>query len=416
MKRAFAVVDLGFGDAGKGSIVDALTRRHDASLVVRFNGGCQAAHNVVQPDGRHHLFAQFGAGSFHGANTHLSQHVLVEPYSLFNEGRSLASTLKVDEGELFRRLTVDPLAKITTPFHKQANHWVEKQRGSDRHGSCGRGIGETMQHYIDTGMALYAHDLAVRGRSRSALSNIYDYYQEKYPSIEFLSDVDQLVEDYREFGQDMYLAPDNVVLDHHDTVIFEGAQGVLLDEDWGFPPHVTWSRTTDANVRDIVDAYVDWAEGVDLTTYGVMRTYMTRHGAGPLPTETNDLYLPEKHNGEHEWQGAFRIGRFDLTLIQYALRLVDVDELAITFLDRFMDSPLNMVSHRYENVTPQDLHEAARNERLGVIERAVPDYTTVGGVARQFIDWIQDNTGKPATIHSYGPTHKDKRVDTKAKV
>ena len=82
-KNIFYVNGLGFGDEGKGSIVDFLTYRYDVSLIVRFNGGPQAAHHVVTPDRKFHCFSQFGSGSFHaGVKTYLSKYMLIDPFSL----------------------------------------------------------------------------------------------------------------------------------------------------------------------------------------------------------------------------------------------------------------------------------------------------------------------------------------------
>src|SRR5262245_27607669 len=90
MTHAFVVVDLGFGDAGKGSIVDALVRRHDAKLVVRWNGGAQAGHTVVTDDGRTHTFSQLGAGTFvPGVRTHLTEDVVVHPTALVVEAKQI---------------------------------------------------------------------------------------------------------------------------------------------------------------------------------------------------------------------------------------------------------------------------------------------------------------------------------------
>ncbi|HMA92189.1 MAG TPA: adenylosuccinate synthetase, partial [Polyangiaceae bacterium] len=89
-RRAFIVVDLGFGDAGKGLLTDALVRRHDIQLVMRFNGGAQAGHNVVTDSGRHHTFSQFGSGTFvPGVRTHLSRDVVVHPTALAVEAEVL---------------------------------------------------------------------------------------------------------------------------------------------------------------------------------------------------------------------------------------------------------------------------------------------------------------------------------------
>ncbi len=85
-QHAFIVIGLAYGDCGKGTIVDYLTRRHAAHTIIRFNGGAQAAHNVITPDDRHHTFAQFGSGLFvPGVRVYLSRFMLVEPYALFNE-------------------------------------------------------------------------------------------------------------------------------------------------------------------------------------------------------------------------------------------------------------------------------------------------------------------------------------------
>jgi adenylosuccinate synthase len=91
MRQAFIVVDLGFGDAGKGTVVDWLSRRFPDAIVVRFNGGPQAAHNVVTPEGKHHTFSQFGSGMLvAGVSTHLSKHVLINPLNMWTEAQALA--------------------------------------------------------------------------------------------------------------------------------------------------------------------------------------------------------------------------------------------------------------------------------------------------------------------------------------
>jgi hypothetical protein len=150
------VVDLGFGDAGKGTVVDWLCsragERRGAALprtVVRFNGGAQAAHNVVTPDGRHHAFAQFGSGMFTpGVRTHLSGFVLVDPLALAAEAAQLASA---GVAGALDRLTVDRDALLTTPYHRAANRARERARGAARHGSCGMGIGETVSYALGAG-------------------------------------------------------------------------------------------------------------------------------------------------------------------------------------------------------------------------------------------------------------------------
>ena len=283
--EALIVVGLGYGDEGKGSVVDHLARACDARAVVRFNGGAQAAHNVVLADGRQHTFAQFGSGTFAGAATHLSRYVLVNPLLLFLEAEQLARAGVADP---LARLTISADAPITTPFHIAANQLRELARGGARHGSCGLGIGETMRDVV-AGIHIRAGDLRHPARLREALIDLQERkrremragFQGAWPlgtpsalrSARALNDTLEVFATLAETVAIVDEPPDFGA----GTVIYEGAQGVLLDEHAGFFPHVTWSRTTPVNARALA--------GAEATTIGVARTYMTRHGAGPLVTE-----------------------------------------------------------------------------------------------------------------------------------
>jgi len=116
-------------------------------------------------------------------------------------------------------------------------------------------------------------------------------------------------------------------------VVFEGAQGVLLDEWHGFHPYTTWSTTTTANPFALL---TEAGRPGDAQRIGVVRTFTTRHGAGPLVAEDPELgaRLVERHNGTHPWQGAFRVGHFDLVAHRYALAATGgVDSLVVTHAD-----------------------------------------------------------------------------------
>ncbi|MCB0152481.1 MAG: adenylosuccinate synthetase, partial [Caldilineaceae bacterium] len=159
MHQAILTVDLGFGDAGKGSIVDFLTRETAAHTVVRYTGGAQAGHRVVTdgPGAQEHVFAQFGSGTLAGAATHLSRFMLVDPLAMEAEAAHLHS-LGIDA---FGRTTIDRGARIITPFQRAANRLKELARGAARHGSCGMGIGETAADALALGeRTLRAGDLA----------------------------------------------------------------------------------------------------------------------------------------------------------------------------------------------------------------------------------------------------------------
>jgi adenylosuccinate synthase len=116
----------------------------------------------------------------------------------------------------------------------------------------------------------------------------------------------------------------------HETILFEGAQGVLLDKERGTKPYVTSSNTTQENARTLLTGY----EG-DITSLGVMRMYATRHGVGTFPTETGELnHLPEPHNTPNEYQGEMRNGWVDLELFKRAIKINGgIDGLVINHLD-----------------------------------------------------------------------------------
>lgn len=327
------VVGLGFGDEGKGAVVDALCAARPTTAVIRFNGGAQAAHNVVA-EGRHHTFSQFGAGTFSGVPTHLSRFVLVEPFALATEARQLEAAGVPNPLAL---LSVDGRALLTTPFHIHANRAREDARGDARHGSCGKGIGETVWYSLRADAPTVADCArpAVLRRKLDALARFYERLTQPPDSV------DELVSLYRDFAGAVRFTDGGEAgqLADRGRVVFEGAQGVLLDEHHGFHPHTTWSTTTPHNARELLD-------GRPHTVLGVVRTFHTRHGAGPFPTEDAAVLAryPERHNGTGRYQGAWRAGHLDATLLDYAIAACDgVDALAVTHLDA--DRPRVVLDH-----------------------------------------------------------------------
>lgn len=365
--EAIIVTDLGFGDSGKGTMVDYLARGVRSSLVIRHNGGPQAAHNVITPEGKHHNFAQFGSGSFLlSSSTHLSQYMLVNPFNLYVENQYLE---RLGVKCTWQRLSIDHRATIITPWHQAANRIREISRGLGRHGSCGQGVGEARwddirfpDETIHAGNLHSHHSLGaklrrLRDRKWQELAELVDSIE---PSEQlsrevelFTSDelIDEAVEFYRHFAWLAQITGDYWLEDHvglHERVIFEGAQGVLLDEKFGFHPYTTWTNTTTDNALRLID---DSHFSGDVTRLGVIRGYATRHGAGPFVTEDAWLTkrLPEYHNQVNDWQQAFRLGYLDLVALRYAIEVSGgVDELAVTGLDRMKVLPGWQVATAYQ--------------------------------------------------------------------
>lgn len=350
--RAFVVVDLGFGDSGKGLLTDFLVRRTGARWVVRYNGGAQAGHNVVAPDGRHHTFAQFGAGTFvPGVRTFLSRHVVVHPTALAVEADVLAGKGIADP---LSRICVSARARVITPFHQAANRLRELARGAARHGSCGIGVGETVKDALEwPGETIHAGDLRDASALRRKLARVRERKRGELRALLGAAPADARIR--RELGafdeaailegwieQVTALARLGVVIDDSAPprwleegapIVFEGAQGVLLDEGCGLHPFTTWSRCTAANALELL---AEHAPEAAVERVGVLRSHAMRHGPGPLPTETNALRgaVSEPHNQDNAWQGGVRHGWFDAVLARYALDAVGgVDRLAVTHLD-----------------------------------------------------------------------------------
>ena len=436
MPHAFLTVDLGFGDAGKGTVVDYLTRAKGAHTVVRYNGGAQAAHRVVCADGREHVFAQFGSGALAGAATHLSRFMLIDPPAMIEEERHLRSLGVADS---WGHTTIDRGALVITPFQRAANRLGELARGDGRHGSCGMGVGETaVDHLAHGDQSLFAGDLhdadALRAKLRFLRAVNLDKVRRLPPaalaspqaSAEFavlLDDalLDWLVDDYRAFARTARIVEGghlHTILARPGAVIFEGAQGALLDEWRGFHPHTTWSTTTLANAERLLE---EAGYAGEVQRIGITRGYTTRHGAGPLPTEDAALaqLLPDARNDHGAWQGGFRVGWLDLVLLRYACEVVGrLDWLAVTCLDRLRDLPAIKLCDAYRcdslltdriaiGATPQDLEYQEQLTRF--LQRCAPVLEAVPN-ADALLGRIEAGLGVRVGLVSEGATAADKRL------
>jgi len=432
--EAWIVVDLGFGDQGKGTTVDFLVRGAGAHTVVRYNGGPQAAHNVVTDDGRHHTFAQLGSGSFvPGVVTVLAGTMAISPWSLLVEAEQLA---RAGGGDGLARLLVSEDALVVTPFHRAANRLRERARGAARHGSCGVGLGEARADAIAGGPSVRARDLSDHAHLTASLRAIQDDKRALVALAEGLDDDDvrAAVDDLEEprlpafasellagFRRRVRVVPDEVIaarLAAPGVIVCEGAHGVLLDEDVGFHPHTTWSDCTDRHARALISAMTPNA---DIHALGILRAYTTRHGAGPLPsewaaTDERARALTEPHNTDGPWQGPFRVGAFDAVLARYARdRVGPLDGLALTCLDRVRPPICFVDSYRVDGARVDAVpFDAAPTNRLAAQEalgrelgRALPVVTTLA--SEDALLAAIDASVAPVVLTSHGPTASSKR-------
>ena len=437
MRQAFLTVDLGFGDAGKGSIVDFLTRTYDAHTVIRYNGGAQAGHRVVTPgmQPKEHVFAQFGSGTLAGAATHLSRFMLLDPLAMVEEEKHL-QTLGVHNA--LQRTTIDERALVITPFQRAVNRLKELARGDQRHGSCGMGIGETMADYLEYGArTLFVGDFVNPHVLQTKLHFLRIVSQEKVEALlpnlpdneqtsleqDVLNDpdwFDWLIDAYRDFADQARIVPSTYlrsILEQQGTVVFEGAQGVLLDEWHGFHPYTTWSTTTLENAYALLEEH---EYSGDLTRIGITRAYSTRHGPGPLVTEDAGLThtLPDPSNEFGPWQRGFRVGWLDFVMLRYALDVVgQLDYLAVTCLDRLAELAELHICRRYQYDT-FTLDHITRSSTARSLEyqeqithnlaRCHPMLEPVPS-AGALLELLQSDLGVNVGLISTGPTWEDKQ-------
>jgi adenylosuccinate synthase len=384
------VAGMAYGDEGKGTMVDYLCRSRDAKLVVRYNGGPQAGHHVVTPEGHHHCASQWGAGTLAGVPTYLSRFMMIEPYAMYKEAETLAGMIH----NPLEYLMVDEDCPVITPYHWLLNRLRECARGDERHSSCGMGVGELRQDELDGEFVIRAKHLPfitwatleeIKQRKFADARKIaYDPGGNKEAARWFKRIADEeprnVAAFYNDFASRIWIVPEKLLRGRLDKepAIFEGAQGVLLDQSLD-PKYSTWSDCTFNQALELLgDRPVE--------KLGVWRTYFTRHGRGPLAGEKVPWkpYAAEQsaveHNVDNPWQGPLRFAPFDIEEATDAKILVGgLDGIALTHCDAL---PPRWPYRRYGMISYADSNS---------IEKT-----------------IEYLLGPPVRYKSYGPTWKDK--------
>lgn len=334
MAKVIAVIGAGYGDEGKGLMTDYFSSQYDDAVVIRSNGGAQAGHTVVTPEGQRHVFSHFGSGTFNKVPTFLSKHFVVNPSLFMKEHKSF-----VEKFGFNPTVYVDPRCIITTPFDMLINQAFEKERGNDKHGSCGVGFGETLERALlgsmlevdDIASPIYSKDWLIE-RLRIELESIREDYLPSRVNMDDVSEDFKYIITSTKLVSDFIAAVgymlDNIATAYpedfkNDTLIFEGAQGLLLDMDYGYFPHVTRSNCGMKNISQVLSE-INCVH--DITVNYVTRSYTTRHGAGPLAYEKTSnigtctiregFDVEDNTNVPNEFQGNLRFAPLDLDLFK----------------------------------------------------------------------------------------------------
>lgn len=428
-KRALVVGGLAFGDEGKGTTVDYLVRRYNAHTVIRYNGGSQAGHNVVTPEGLHHCFSQFGSGTLvPDTLTYLSQFMFIDPLRLMSEydvlaGKGISNALS--------RLIINKSCPVVTPFHKFAGQARELARGTGRFGSCGMGVGEAMNDFVENpGDCLTIGDLAradIVGRKLRRLQGNKIAVVEKILKTRRNNKIKKCFDEIRSYELfegccQSYLTFSSFSVEFDDgrlfkeiltrpgTIVFEGAQGALLDRKFGFKPFVTKSDCTFTNAEKLLAGY-----NGKVAKLGVMRAIATRHGNGPFVTEDDSLagLLANEHNVNNDWQGKFQIGWFDLVAIKYAFSFLGkLDGIVLTNLDRIGGLDPIKICAAYKTDRERIVNKIIGNDRSRTefVSSCSPVYKIFrrGNAAGKFLEYLTKNLPFPLALISQGPTSLDK--------
>lgn len=318
MDKVKVVIGANFGDEGKGLMADYFCSqfpKYERVVNIRFNGGAQAGHTVVTPEGKRHVFSHFGSGSFlPNVATYFGPEFIINPILFRKEYEQLTAF------GLYPLVYCHPKCIITMPQDMMVNQFIETRRGNDRHGSCGIGIYETLLRHKE-----FANDITLdmlndtNGRTTIDI----DYYGfnrvEKITGFELTDKEKELMNNQNirgHYNQDIRflmdhttLVDDDYIKNHFHNAVFEGAQGLLLDQNnTVYFPHLTPSNTGITNVLPYLD------EDMDVEVCYVTRPYLTRHGAGYLPDECPREQVGAKidlTNHTNEWQGSLRYGELN---------------------------------------------------------------------------------------------------------
>ncbi len=421
MAKTVVVIGTQWGDEGKGKIVDLLTDQ--AKAVVRFQGGHNAGHTLVI-DGKKTVLHLIPSGVLRdGVQCLIGNGVVLSPEALLKEIRELeANGIPARE-----RITLSESCPLILPYHIALDQAREMARGKKAIGTTGRGIGpcyedKVARRGIRLGELLHADLFAKRLREVLDYHNFALEHYFKVDPVDYHRVLDEALAQAEKIRGMVGDIPGilHQMREQGDRIMFEGAQGALLDIDHGTYPYVTSSNTTSGGA-----AAGSGVGPCDLEyILGIVKAYTTRVGAGPFPTELDDDC--GRHMGErgHEFGATTgrkrRCGWLDMVSLKRSLKINSVTGLCITKLDVLdgLESLKIAVSYNYQGQTISVPPTGAEN-----FEACEPNYieipgwqeSTIGlqsyeqlpGAAQSYLKKIESLSGVPIDIVSTGPDREE---------
>jgi len=413
------VVGSQWGDEGKGKITDLLSE--ESSIIVRYQGGCNAGHTVVKGE-KQYIFHLVPSGILHeGKKCYIGSGVVIDPASLLQEIEDLKHQGIEVEGKLF----VDSKTHVVLPYHKILDEKKEEKRGKNKIGTTKRGIGPA---YIDKNArcGIRMSDLIdkniLEGKLKTNFKEKNESLKKLYNTEITIKEQSSILKEYVKYGQSLkkYIRDVsllvNQAINENKNILFEGAQGTLLDIDHGTYPYVTSSSPIAGGACTGIGVGPTKIDKV----LGITKAYTTRVGEGPFPTEM----LGEM--GEHirKKGGEFgattgrprRCGWFDVVVVKYAVRINGMDSMAVTKIDVLSGLKKLKIctSYQYEGESikefPSDLEILKKctpmYEELEGWEEdisQITDYDNLPMQLKKYIKRIEELTNTRVAIVSVGP-------------
>jgi len=421
MGKSVVVLGTQWGDEGKGKIVDLLTEK--AAAVVRFQGGHNAGHTLVI-DGEKTALHLIPSGILRdGVTCVIGNGVVLAPDALLRE----VDALEARGVPVMERLRVSHACPLILPYHVALDQAREIKRGNAKIGTTGRGIGPAYEDKVSR-RGLRVGDL-YQPEFADKLRDVMEYHNfslKHYYGVEEVS-YDDVLNACHAWGERLKSAVVDAVDLVHDVrenggdIMFEGAQGTLLDIDHGTYPYVTSSNTTAGGVATgsgVGPLYLD-------QILGITKAYTTRVGSGPFPTELFDTvgkHLADVGQEKGTTTGRDRrCGWFDAMLVKHAIRVNSINTICLTKLDVLDGLETIKVCVGYENEQGERINvpaSADQFEKITPVYEELPGWTetTFGAKsldelpenAKAYIRFIEQAIGAPVDIISTGPD----RVET----
>jgi len=412
------VVGLQWGDEGKGKIVDILAEKSD--IVVRYNGGANAGHTVIVGDSRFALHILPSGSIRPNKICVIANGVVVDPEVLSKEIETLAQK----DISLNGRLLISENAHVVLDYHKKEDQLREKSLGKDKIGTTVRGIGPCYADKVGRSYNVRMSDLRDLEKLKAKLQTIIEYKNKIFSALYDAEPIsaDEIFKKCRSYADKFSpFITDTTEFLHKSisdgkSILFEGAQGSLLDLDHGTFPFVTSSNSSSLGMpagcgvpAKAVDKFI-----------GVAKAYTTRVGAGPFPTEQDNetgQYIRDKGNEYGTTTGRpRRCGWFDAVAVSYAVTIGAIDSAALMHLDTLTGLKEIKICRAYKINGKEKTFFPANTDRLS---QASPVYETVAGWdeeltevndfhdlpanAQDYICLIEEIIKKPITIIGVGP-------------